>query len=122
MPFDPPDESARLALWRHHLPETAPLSPDVDLTLRTGTTRELVDKVLDRELDGAFVGHSGAPAGLLVTDRRPRQQGAGACGPQGRGGRLRGQRSRAPATPRRTGARVPGTQRRRHAGEAGVHR
>jgi LysR family transcriptional regulator, cell division regulator len=29
--------------------------PDVDLTLRTGTTCELVDKVLDRELDGAFV-------------------------------------------------------------------
>lgn len=29
--------------------------PDVDLTLRTGTTRELVDQVLGRQLDGAFV-------------------------------------------------------------------
>lgn len=29
--------------------------PDVDLTLRTGTTCELVDQVLDRQLDGAFV-------------------------------------------------------------------
>ena len=29
--------------------------PDVDLTLRTGTTCELVEKVLKRELDGAFV-------------------------------------------------------------------
>jgi DNA-binding transcriptional LysR family regulator len=29
--------------------------PDVDLTLRTGTTCELIDQVLDRQLDGAFV-------------------------------------------------------------------
>jgi DNA-binding transcriptional LysR family regulator len=29
--------------------------PDVDLTLRTGTTREMVQAVLDGELEGAFV-------------------------------------------------------------------
>lgn len=29
--------------------------PDVDLTLRTGTTCELIDRILDRQLDGAFV-------------------------------------------------------------------
>ncbi|MFN3953310.1 MAG: LysR substrate-binding domain-containing protein [Pararhodobacter sp.] len=29
--------------------------PDVDLTLRTGTTCELIDQVLDSRLDGAFV-------------------------------------------------------------------
>ena len=29
--------------------------PDVDLVLRTGTTAELVDQVLDRRLEGAFV-------------------------------------------------------------------
>ncbi|MCX7364897.1 MAG: LysR substrate-binding domain-containing protein [Alphaproteobacteria bacterium] len=29
--------------------------PDVDLILRTGTTAELIDRVLDRELEGAFV-------------------------------------------------------------------
>ena len=29
--------------------------PDVDLILRTGTTCELIDQVLDRQLDGAFV-------------------------------------------------------------------
>lgn len=29
--------------------------PDVDLTLRTGTTCELIEQVLDRQLDGAFV-------------------------------------------------------------------
>ena len=29
--FDPPDEAARLALWRAHLPPTAPLADDVDL-------------------------------------------------------------------------------------------
>lgn len=29
--------------------------PEVDLTLRTGTTCELIEQVLDRQLDGAFV-------------------------------------------------------------------
>jgi DNA-binding transcriptional LysR family regulator len=29
--------------------------PDVDLTLRTGTSCELIDQVIDRKLDGAFV-------------------------------------------------------------------
>lgn len=29
--------------------------PDVDLVLRTGTTGELIERVLDRELEGAFV-------------------------------------------------------------------
>ncbi|HYE53139.1 MAG TPA: LysR substrate-binding domain-containing protein [Azospirillaceae bacterium] len=29
--------------------------PEVDLVLRTGTTRELIDQVLDRRLEGAFV-------------------------------------------------------------------
>ncbi|MBX9944285.1 MAG: LysR family transcriptional regulator [Reyranella sp.] len=29
--------------------------PDVDLVLRTGTTAELIERVLDRELEGAFV-------------------------------------------------------------------
>jgi hypothetical protein len=31
VPFEPPDETARLALWRQHLPDTAPVAPDVDL-------------------------------------------------------------------------------------------
>src|SRR4051812_462876 len=32
-----------------------PAHPGVDLVLRTGTTAELVERVLDRELEGAFV-------------------------------------------------------------------
>ncbi|MET7971001.1 ATP-binding protein [Micromonospora sp. NPDC005305] len=32
IPFDPPDEQARLALWRRHLPATAPVDPAVDLS------------------------------------------------------------------------------------------
>ena len=37
------------------LAEFAALYPAVDLSLRTGTSRELVDQVLDRSVEGAFV-------------------------------------------------------------------
>ncbi|WP_250037749.1 ATP-binding protein [Paractinoplanes maris] len=33
VPFDLPDEAARRALWRRHLPDTAPLAGDLDLDL-----------------------------------------------------------------------------------------
>jgi len=40
--------------------------PAVDLTLVTGTTREMVSGVLDRSLDGAFVGGPISQRGLLA--------------------------------------------------------
>lgn len=39
----------------HHLTAYASAYPDVDLVLRTGTTCELIDDVLARRLEGAFV-------------------------------------------------------------------
>ncbi len=39
----------------HHLADFAATYPDVDLILRTGTTCELVQSVLDRTVEGAFV-------------------------------------------------------------------
>lgn len=38
-----------------HISTYAARHPDVDFTLRTGTTRELIDMTLDRAVEGAFV-------------------------------------------------------------------
>jgi LysR family transcriptional regulator, cell division regulator len=41
-------------------------NPAVDLSMRTGTTRELIEQVLDRQLDGAYVGGPVSHPDLLV--------------------------------------------------------
>ena len=45
--------------------------PNVDLSLRTGTSAEFVARVLDRELDGAFVAGPLAHADVIARNRVP---------------------------------------------------
>uniref|UniRef100_UPI001BDC257D ATP-binding protein n=1 Tax=Pseudonocardia lacus TaxID=2835865 RepID=UPI001BDC257D len=54
--FDPPDEAARLALWRAHLPPAAPLADDVDLA----TVAALYD------LSGALIRNAALAAAFLA--------------------------------------------------------
>jgi hypothetical protein len=56
VPFDPPDEAARLALWRTHLPPTAPLADDVDLAAVAGLY----------ELSGALIRNAALAAAFLA--------------------------------------------------------
>ncbi|MGY1679363.1 ATP-binding protein [Geodermatophilus sp. SYSU D01176] len=56
VPFDPPDEAARLALWRHHLPAPAPLAADVDLAVLAAFY----------ELPGALIRNAAMAAAFLA--------------------------------------------------------
>ncbi|SFO74829.1 ATPase family associated with various cellular activities (AAA) [Geodermatophilus dictyosporus] len=56
VPFDPPDEAARLALWRAHLSGGAPLAPDVDLPLLAAVY----------ELPGALIRNAALAAAFLA--------------------------------------------------------
>jgi hypothetical protein len=63
--FDQPDEAARLALWRHHLPDTAPLADDADLTLLAGLY----------QLPGALIRNAAlAAAFLAAAEPEPRDR------------------------------------------------
>ncbi|WP_138760696.1 ATP-binding protein [Modestobacter altitudinis] len=56
VPFDPPDEEARLALWRLHLSGVAPIAPDVDLPALAAVY----------ELPGALIRNAALAAAFLA--------------------------------------------------------
>lgn len=68
VPFDPPDDQARLALWRRHLPAAAPIDSAVDL----GELAAMYD------LSGALIRNAAVAAAFLAAAEAGRNGDGGA--------------------------------------------